>query len=370
MSLSTLTLRPYLLRKLLPMLVLASSLLLVGCRTTKKPPPDTRGEQLEEYVEVQVYYGTDRKRMNTDEPSSFYGGERGSFEVGTCNVSIPKGHRIGQLESPAWYRLQFREDPSKHVVLLEVNPMGRADMLKSLQISMDEANEKAMLVFVHGYNVTFEDAARRTGQLAYDLGFDGVPVMYSWPANGGVLDYPADETDVEWTVPHLTAFLEEMTTKSGADKVHLIAHSMGNRAVTDALRQLASQGDDKRFNQIILTAPDIDADVFARDIIPAIRSSAERVTLYASSADRALQASNKMHQYPRAGESGDHLVVVDGLDTIDASLIDTDMLGHSYFAQTRALLMDLYSLMQHGHPPSDRNLQGKQKDQRRYWVLK
>jgi len=51
------------------------------------------------------------------------------------------------------------------------------------------ARKPGVLLFVHGYNVSFEDAARRTGQLAYDLGFEGPTVFFSWPSRGSVTAY-------------------------------------------------------------------------------------------------------------------------------------------------------------------------------------
>ena len=51
--------------------------------------------------------------------------------------------------------------------------------------------------------------------------------------------------------------------------------------------------------------------------------TADRVTLYASSSDEALALSKQVHGYPRAGESGDQLVVVPGIDTIDVSAVNT-----------------------------------------------
>lgn len=339
------------------------------------PPPapvqtsDPRGTKLEDYVEVEVYYGTDRKTSGSAQPALYYSGKRGTFEVGTCRVSIPKGHQVGHLESPAWWKLQLREDPSKHIVLLDVAPLPEAEMYAKLKASLAQTGEEAVLVFVHGYNVAFEEAARRTAQIAYDLSFDGVPAFYSWPSNGDLLDYTADEADVQWSIPHLKTFLEDLVVESNAKKVHLIAHSMGNRALTAALQSIAAEHDEPLFNQVILTAPDIDAEVFARDVVPAIRPSADRITLYASSKDRAIDISNDLHGYPRAGESGEHLVVMEGLDTIDASQVDTDLLGHTYFAQTRVLLSDLYLLLQYGQTPAERNLLERQKDTLTYWAI-
>ena len=332
-------------------------------------PDTTRGADTKDYVEVEVFYGTDRKTNDPASPTTYFGGERGTLVYGTCHVSIPKGHQVGQLESPSWLKLEFRADPRKHIVLLEVSPLNERDFHSRIQTRVNTSGEKALLVFIHGYNVTFEDAARRTAQITYDLGFDGVPVFYSWPANGSLIDYFADEADVRWTVPHLQRFLEDLAARSGAEHINVIAHSMGNRAFTNALLHIAPKYDEPVFDQVVFTAPDVDADVFLRDIIPAVRSTANRLTLYASSKDRALQASKKMHQYPRAGESGDHLVVTEGLDTIDVSDIDTDLLGHSYFATTQSLLKDLYQLVLHGHSPLQRQLREHRLRILRYWTL-
>jgi hypothetical protein len=47
-------------------------------------------------------------------------------------------------------------------------------------------------------------------------------------------------------------------------------------------------------------------------------------------------------------------VVLDGFDTIDASAVDTSLLGHSYFAGSRSVLSDLLQLLKDGMPPSER----------------
>ena len=47
----------------------------------------------------------------------------------------------------------------------------------------------------------------------------------------------------------------------------------------------------------------------------------------------------------RLGQSGDNLVVVPGMDTIDATGIDTDMLGHSYFAEAGPVIDDITAVV-------------------------
>jgi hypothetical protein len=73
--------------------------------------------------------------------------------------------------------------------------------------------------------------------------------------------------------------------------------------------------------------------------------------LYESSNDKAIQASKKFHGSPRAGEP---LLLIKGLDTVDASAIDTDFLGHSYFSDNWPLLSDIHSLLLKDAAPAER----------------
>jgi len=139
--------------------------------------------------------------------------------------------------------------------------------------------------------------------------------------------------------------------KSGAERIHIIAHSMGNRAVCDALKALSYDSTSQlKFNHLVLAAPDIDAGTF-QELAATLQRLAGRVTLDESSQDKAIQASRKIHGNPRAGEP---LLVVRGMDTIDASAVDTDFLGHSYFSDNWPLLSDIHSILFKDEPPSGR----------------
>jgi esterase/lipase superfamily enzyme len=126
-----------------------------------------------------------------------------------------------------------------------------------------------------------------------------------------------------------------------------------------------------RLTEVILTAPDIDADVFKRDIAPALAVARRPVTLYASSEDLALTASKKVHGSPRAGDSGQDLVLVSGVETIDATAVDTSLLGHSYFAEARSVLSDMFYLIRNGQRPDQRfGLRRIDSDVGPYWEFK
>ncbi len=301
---------------------------------------------------VRVFYGTDRQPVHEDGKLAYSAArnEPDGIELGTCHVSIPASHETGRLEKPSIWHWQLRWNPDEHVTLLSMEKRSETDFYTDLKRA---AKSGAAFVFVHGYNVSFEDAARRTAQIAFDLQFRGAPMMFSWPSRAKAAGYPADEATIDWTIPHLRDFLQAAGSQGGIKTLHVIAHSMGNRAVARALRDLGVARPGIQFNQVLLAAPDIDRGEFLQ-IANQIRSVSNRVTLYASSQDRALAASRIVHQYPRAGESGDNIVIVPDIDTIDASNVDTDFLAHSYFCQDWKLLGDIFRLVRKSDPPSER----------------
>lgn len=304
--------------------------------------------------------------------SRVYGNDRGELELGVCQVTIPKEHKTGEMERPSIFRLQLREDPRRHIMLLTVEQKAEDEFFTAMKARIDDSTKKEVMVFVHGFNVTFEEAAMRTAQLAYDLKIDGAPVFFSWPSQGGLLRYAVDETNVAWSVPHLKDFLVSVARRSGAQSVNVIAHSMGNRALAAALQILSYelQGETPLFQQVVLTAPDIDADVFKRDIAPRIVKTADRVTLYASSNDEALKLSKELHGYPRAGDSGTGLLVFPGIDTIDVTMVDTSLLGHSYYGSNNTVLQDLFDLLSNSKPPDQRTwLRSVPMGNLNYWVF-
>jgi len=317
---------------------------------------------------VTLYLGS--RGLPLTAPQRLYGNERGTMELGVCDVTIPRSHELGHVERPTILRIELIENPLRHVVLRAVKQLPAERFYRELKTRVEASQRKEAFVFIHGYNVDFASAARRTAQIAYDLQFEGAPIFYSWPSQGDMLGYTIDETNVVWTVPHLKEFLLNVAKQSGAEAVHLVAHSMGNRALTSALKELFYEldADCPKFHDVVLTAPDIDAETFRRDLAPAIIKTAKRVTLYASSNDEALVLSKRMHGYARAGDSGEYLVVVPGMDTIDVSEVDTSLLGHSYYGNNHTVLADLYDLLREWKPPEERKfLRSMSLGSLRYW---
>lgn len=247
-----------------------------------------------------------------------------------------------------------KEDPQKHIMLTELTLLSQRDFVTHVHYAIDASSGHDALVFVHGYNNTFADGCRRTAQIAHDLEFRGAPILYSWPSAGGAAKYLEDDGNAEWTLQQFESFLTLIATQTGARTIHLVAHSTGARVLSKTLTSLAKRPSPGiAFQQTVFAAADVDSSDFASQYLPAIRSLSKRTTLYVSSTDEALHLAMKLRKYPRAGEAGDNILVIEGADTIDVSPINTSLLGHSYLT-TRPVFQDLFQLFRQGTGPGER----------------
>ncbi|MCH7872285.1 MAG: alpha/beta fold hydrolase [Planctomycetes bacterium] len=319
----------------------------------------TLGQQHDGYLAIDLIFATDRAKTESDEPGEHFGKDRGTLRFGTCRVSIPEAHQRGNIEDSNVFT---RDKPRKHVLLLEKPAtLERPSFIEMLSERVRRSPSREVLLVVHGYNVTFEEAALRTAQVAYDIEFKGVPVIYSWPAQGNTLSYTVDQINAAWSRPHLVEFLQLLIEHAGATKIHLLGHSLGNRVLSDALVELVrgrAANLPPLFGQIILAAPDIDSEIFARDAAAHLVKCSERVTIYASAKDRAIAGSRTLHRYPRLGEAGKQLTLFrdfERIEVIDATGARETMLGHTYFSVSPRFLDDLQGVLT-GKKPIDRDL--------------
>lgn len=318
-------------------------------------------------AEVRVWYATTRKPLPLPDGSPSYGPEREDEtqlqthgpHCGSCTVRVPRSHKVGSLGSPWWKRVF---GPDDRLQLLNITPSSSADafwhsLAEHLATCVD-ADRDAVL-FVHGYNVSFEQAALRAAQLGFDLQVRGAMAFFSWASRAELARYAADEATVELEDGHLAQFLRQLAQRSGARRVHLIAHSMGNRAVLRALQGIAAQVSQPAdgqaavpLGQIILAAPDVDARLFQQQshIYPQL---AQRTTLYVSTRDKAVEASHWLHDAPRVGLMPP-VTVAPGIDTINVVNADITLLGHGYVAEARGVVADMHALLTHGSAPDQR----------------
>jgi esterase/lipase superfamily enzyme len=315
-----------------------------------------------------VWYATNRGFADPSDPSVGFNGKRDVAEkvhFGRCAVAIPAKRTYGSVGSPLWTRFVTRTDDRLRIVdrtALEPNGFWGALQRRTL----GEPDEQEALIYLHGYNCSFDHAAIRAAQIGLDLKFPGLMAFFSWPSLGSARGYAADAAAIESSEPALTDFLIGFANESGARRIHLVGHSMGTRGLLRAIQRIsasASQAASIRFGQIFLAAPDLDAGLF-RDLAPHCPLISERTTLYVSQRDRALGFSRWLHRYDRVGYAPP-VTVVPEIDTVDVTGVDKTIFGHTYFAQSRAVLYDIDQILRHNAEPRSRlGLQLKRNDQR------
>lgn len=319
---------------------------------------DEADESKVKFISYDVFYGTNRKK---DANVNFGPKWDQILNLGVCKVSIPLKHKVGDLERPNFFkRLIFGENPEKYFTILEITSLEKTNFISTLSEKLDSSSKKEAVLFIHGYNVSFEEGARRAAQLGYDLNCEWGVFLYSWPSKGTVTDYIADSNAVDASVKYFKEFLRILFSVQKIEKLHIIAHSMGNILLTKTIIALT---DEKEFpnsivKEIILAAPDINKEIFLNEIAPKIiikDSKSPRFTLYASSKDKALIVSKKLSDFQRIGEGGKSLIVLKGIDSIDASKVDTNLLGHGYFSEASSVIVDIYYTLQ-GIEPKNRHL--------------
>lgn len=313
--------------------------------------------------QVPVFFATNRQKdgLLSRTEGAKYSNNRGyKNSYGKIIVNIPSVHTSGEIERPRWWFMP--ENKEKHFMFLNQDDYANAvDFFSQLQ----REGTKKTLIFIHGYNVPFEDSIFRTAQLSHDIQFSGTALAFTWPSKGRLQSYVADEADAEWSIPYFAEFLQGVLKHQKDNDIYIIAHSMGSRVVSQALRTV-NPADSARIRELILAAPDIDADVFNEQILPAFKKHALMTTLYASTTDNALRASQFLHGNRRLGSTIGSLA---SIELIDATYGKVDLLGHSNFAQHETLLHDMYKIIECNVRASRRNLEEKMTTTIKYWSM-
>lgn len=274
---------------------------------------------------------------------------------GKAFVEIPADY-LEKMRTKSWLDRLLLRAPESSLRVRNLVPFTAADFLLDLgeELSKTPQDERYLLVYLHGFQTTFNEAAQRAAGIGYQLKVPNT-AFFSWPSKGTVPGYEADKNSVDASSDELAEFLITMVRRTGAKKVHVIAHSMGNYALLQAMYRPVMQRAIQtgfRFGQIILAAPDVDKRVFVRDAALYTRV-ADRVTMYASSGDVALTASRKLADFPRAGLLPPP-TIVQGVDTLDVSSVNLTVLGHSFVADEISVLEDMNKLIFHNEPPAKR----------------
>lgn len=305
-----------------------------------------------------VWFGTDRRPLDPHNAAAGFGSEPDDrLHFGKRIVRIPLSHRPGELGSPLWKRLltgvddRITVDPATTLA-----PEAFVRDVRGFLGQLDPA-DRNVLVYIHGFNTSFDEAARRAAQLGFDLKVPGVTAFYSWPSLANITAYVGDLARMEASEQHLADFLVKTTQLAERGKVHLIAHSMGNRGLLRAMHRATTQAALRagtRFGQIFLAAPDIDARTFAQ-LASVYPVAAEHTTLYVADQDKAMLALEWVTAEARAG-GAPPVLVLPGIDTVRVRGWSLFRLGHSYVAEDAGVLSDIRALLHWREPPERRRV--------------
>ena len=345
------------------------------------PPPQakTRGREPKRYIEMPILYGTTRMRENdrikNDRRLATFSGELGEdLVLGRAIVTVPTEREPGTIPRPDLSilitRISFRsEDPNRDFTIAGVDVLPKEEFVAEMrkQLAVSKRYKGQAFIFVHGYNVSFDDAIFRTAQIAHDIGFDGPAFTFSWPSRGGTWDYVHDLNTAKGSREGLRAFLEIVAQDPNVTAVNIVAHSMGNDPTIEVLREQAEIVERKgrtidfKLNELVLAAPDIARNVFERFAARLASLAKGGVTLLASKNDLAMSASKRVSSgLVRAGDvPKEGIVIVPGIESIDVSDASTSFfsMNHSTFADREHLVTDLRYLFERTndkHPPDVR----------------
>ena len=309
---------------------------------------------------VDFLFATSRARDTSLETVAFSGQRSRALTYGQASIRIPEDHKIGEITLPSSWKLfgitlsEEKLDEHEHFTVRSLKTFTLDEWNEAIRLR----NPKSALIFVHGYNTSFEAALYRNAQIVWDLRYEGLSVLYSWASWGGTTDYLYDRESAQIGRAGFIEVLRNLKEKHGIESVNVIAHSMGNQVVLDALGSYAQTSNPATIGELILAAPDVDRDMFM-SLIPNVQKIVKGITLYASSADKALQASRRLAGVLRAGDIGDDgPIVLDNMQTIDVTAMGEEILGlnHNVFAVSRNLIDDIRLLITRGVRPPDQRL--------------
>ena len=144
---------------------------------------------------------------------------------------------------------------------------------KSFEVELERrlaaAPRKEVVLFVHGYRNTFEDAVLTTGELCHFLGREFVCAAFTWPAGDTLFGYGVDRESAEFATEDLKKTIRMIADTPGVNNIHLLAHSRGTDLAATAVSELSVEAYVTRttiarrfkIGNIALMAPDLDFDV-------------------------------------------------------------------------------------------------------------
>jgi esterase/lipase superfamily enzyme len=243
---------------------------------------------------ITVFFATDR--AETKEPGAVFGFRRAdNVTYGKAVVSLPPDNdrEFGTTLGLRMLSTTIIGDDRAFAEALRA----------AAKMERVRSGNSQSLVFVHGYNESFDRVVFRIAQMTHDGCLGVVPIVFAWPSRDFFLDYDYDldsATFAKWDVARVLRIVRDL---SGFDVTHVMAHSLGNWTTLEGLGLMSLEpidskdGVQRKFGAMLLASPDMDLDVFRREV-PTAMSISDRVVLLVSEHDVLLGISGFLAHGP------------------------------------------------------------------------
>lgn len=380
--------------------------------TGEKGYPESEVKPEQKNSQLDLLYVTDRLPDYEKDSLEYSSGRSASLAFGSVIVEIGKQlswdqlvkasqtpSRDESLEISVIKRTElgrFPETPHAFSIVngaVVVNPNALIDFETTAVGFRKEINRrlalcdcKDLIIYVHGFNNTFDEATVNLAGIWHFMGRQGMPLVYTWPAaHGGLFGYFIDRESGEFTIYHLKEMLKLLASFDEIDNIHIIAHSRGTDVVTTALRELIIEhraaGKNPReslgIKNLILAAPDLDFGVMRQRLIAEKFGVAiGQITIYTAQTDTALGISESLMTGSRLGrlESNDfsktEIEIFSSIKNVNfINVIDVrSFISHAYYLDSPSASSDLIRVLRNGSKPgsADRPLTHKQHN---FWEI-
>jgi esterase/lipase superfamily enzyme len=339
-----------------------------------------------------VFYATTRAPAYSGEPGHYVNSAGDGTTLGTATV------RMGE---PGWtWEQLIASDRTNTVTQARPGAVERVDEFGTLRADaspgdveqrfiaaingqLAKAINKEVVLYVHGYRVTFDEVAVQMGSFAHFLGH-GAVVTFQWPTGLNFWNYITDCPRAERYIPDIER-LVALLARSSAERINILAYSCGSPLLASALARLRARHPQEgraelarryRIGNVMFVASDVDFKTFAHQDVPPILDLAQQLIIYASRNDRALGFSSLIAGTSRLGMPDiselsprelERLAADPRLQAIDVSDVRGahemgGMKGHGYWYANNWISTDVTLSLRHPIPPAQRclvNVPGK-----------
>ena len=204
-------------------------------------------------------------------------------------------------------------------------------------------NRRNLLVFVHGFNTSFDGSVIHLAQFVHDVEYPGVVVLFTWPSRGNAFNYVFDLNSALYSRDALMETFR-LLSQTRAKHGDIMAHSMGNMLTVETLRQMeliepsTTRNVDRRVRSIVFAAPDIDVDLFVQQIGVLPTHQYDFYMLIARD-DQALSLSEFIAGgVQRAGAAELDRLRDLGIEIVDLTNVNDGSKAHSRFSRSSVII--------------------------------